>query len=924
MRGAAILALCGPLVLATPALAERAAVRVGNHPGHGRIVLDLAAPDIPYRVEEGPEGTFLRLAPGVQPDLAAARRPPRNVTALEGTADGLRIRIRPGARLRHYRLGSRLVLDVLDAAASPAPTPPATTSPGSATPAGTASPGLAAPRPAPTPATESPVPPSSVPAPPGLAAAAPPPAPASVAPERPAGIPLRTAAAEGGRALLLPGSAEAGLAILRRGDLLLLVLDQPQAYDPSPLRDDPVFGSLRVERLPEATILTLPIAAPAGLAARRQNGQWLIAPIPVPPRERSILAEPSEGRVVFRAAAPGRPVPVLDPETGLPLLVGTVREPGQAAPLPRNLAQMDLLSTQLGIAALARADSVALRRAGDRFILSGTSGAVLPEPPADAGAMTRLMELPNLPAAAAQERLRAQAASLAAAPPLARHLLRRAAAEGLLALGLAQEAQSMIRLAFQEDPRASADPRSLLVHAAAALLAGRPGEAQALRSANLPASDEVALWRAVLAASAGEGSAAAPAFAATLPILLAYPDPLRARLLPMAADSVLEAGDLPAARRLLQAAGERLDLALAAARLAEAEGRNDEALERLARIAEGRDRLARARALRRAAEIRLAAGTITPAAAAAALEAALFAWRGDTEEFGTRLRAAALRQQAGDGRGALDMLKETAEGYPDRAAQLRPLQEAALLQAMVQEPPTLAVALVEAHAPLLPAGIRAAEALLTLAERLNAMELPDRAATLATQALERAPAEARPTLALRVAALRLAAGDAAGAAAAIEKAPDLPDQAVERGLLLARAKATAGAAEEAASILRGLGTPGLPTLANLLAERRDWTGASDALLTLAAGTPSDPATPLNLLRATAFAALAGDASRLSAIRTGWLSKLGSGSVAEAVGLLTADPVRGLSDLPRLQRELDLFRGFPERLEAFRTAAASSR
>ncbi|MBP0492491.1 hypothetical protein [Roseomonas indoligenes] len=917
MRGAAFLALCGPLLLTAPALAERVAVRVGSHPGHGRIVLDLAAPNVAYRVEEGPDGALLHLTPGLEADLAAARRPPRNVTTLEATGEGLRLRTRPGTRLRHYRLGNRLVLDVLDAATSqPPPARIATPQPSAALPPAR----LAMPEPAPPRLATAPAPPPPAPAGP----AAPSAAPAPVAPEVPAGLPLRTVAAEGGRALLLPGTEAAGLAILRRGELLLLVLDGPHPLDPSPLRDDPVFAGLRVQRLPEATLLTLPMAAPAGLAARRQDGLWLITPVSAARRERSILAEPEEGRVVLRAAAPGRPVPVLDPETGLPLLLGTVREPGQAVPLARSLAQTDLIPTQLGIAALARADSVALRRAGDRFVLSGATGATLPDLTAEAGTMTRLMDLPALQPGPSQERLRAQAASLAAAPPLARLPLRRAAAEGLLALGLAQEAQSMMRLAFQEDPRSSTDARSLLVHAAAALLAGRAGEAQALRGTTLPANDEVALWRAALAASAGEASAAAPDFAATLPLLLAYPEPLRARLLPLAANSLLESGDLPAGRRLLRAAGERPDLALATARLAEAEGRTEEALDRLSRIAEGRDRLARAQALRRQAEIRLAGGAITPAAAAASLEASLFAWRGDLEEFGTRLRIAALRQTAGDGRGALDLLKETAETYPDRLEQLRPLQEAALLQVMAGEPPTLAAALVEANTALLPAGARGADALLALAERLGAMELPDRAAALAAQAVDRAPGEARPALALRLAALRLAAGDAPGAVATIEKAPPTPGQAVEHGLLLARAKTAQGSAEEALAVLRGLGTPGLPALANLLSERQDWPGASDALLALAAARPEDPSTAPDLLRATAFAALAGDPPRLAAIRATWLPKLGTGALADAVGLLTADPLRGLSDLPRLQRELDLFRGFPERLEAFRTAAASSR
>jgi hypothetical protein len=730
---------------------------------------------------------------------------------------------------------------------------------------------------------------------------------------------------EGARALLLPVPAETGLAILRRGETLLLVLDQPHALDTTPLRGDPVFGNLRVETLPEATILRLPIAAPAGLQARRQGQQWLLTPMPGPGRERSILAEAEEGRVILRASAPGRPIPIADPETGFPILVGTVREPGQAVPGARSLAQLDLLPTQLGVAALARADTATLRRVGDRFVLSGLAAGAIPvDPGAESAAMSRIMDLPNLEPGAAQERLRAQQSSIAAAPPLARLPLRRATAEGMLALGLAQEAQAMIRLAFQEDPRASADPRSLLLHAAAALMAGRLADAQPLANAALPENDEVTLWRAALAATAGNPAAASPGFAGSLPLLLGYPEPLRARLLPLAAEAMLEAGELPGARRLLRAAGDRPELALARARLAEAEDQPDSALDLYAAIAQGRDRPARARALRRATELRLKTGALDAAGAAAALEASLFAWRGDAEELATRLRIAALRATAGRARAALDLLKETAETFPDRAEQIRPAEEGALLQALTQEPPTVAIALYESQSQLLPRDERGAEALALLAERLAAMDLPDRGAALAQQALERAPTARRPAFATRLASLRLAAGDAKGALDALDAIPANPEEALPRGLLAARAKAALGAPEEAAAILRGLGTPALPALAALLAERRDWAGASDTLLALAATQPEDPSTAQEVLRAAAYAALAGDSARLAALRAAWLEKLGTGPIAEAVALLTADPVRGLSDLPRLQRELNLFRGFPHKLDAFRTAAVSSR
>ncbi|RYI88237.1 MAG: hypothetical protein EON47_21995, partial [Acetobacteraceae bacterium] len=105
---------------------DRVAVRVGDHPGHGRIVLDWPAPPA-FTQEEAGEAMVLRFRGGAVFDLSAARRPPRNVASLTAEADGIRIGLRPGARARVFRIGPKLVVDIQDPvapAAAAAPTPP--------------------------------------------------------------------------------------------------------------------------------------------------------------------------------------------------------------------------------------------------------------------------------------------------------------------------------------------------------------------------------------------------------------------------------------------------------------------------------------------------------------------------------------------------------------------------------------------------------------------------------------------------------------------------------------------------------------------------------------------------------------------------------------------------------------------------------
>lgn len=965
--------------LARVAVAEGVAARAGDHPGHGRLVFDWPAPPA-YTLDQQGDEVLLRFPPGTT--LQLPRKLPRNLLAATADAEAVRLTLRPGARARHHRLGGRVVVDLLDPppevprqeprlrpatakARPPAPTPvpvapvlvaPALVPPASVDPA-TIVPLTAVP-PASTPLLQTPAiiaRPAAAAEPPQAEAASrpagppslppPPPAPPPTPPARLLAVPSRPPA------LLLPFPVGTGAAVLRRGEDILLVFDSPAAPDLGPLRGNPAFGGLRAEALPGATLFRLPLAPPAQLRARREPAGWVLEAVRTAaeagPPGPALLVEAEPGpppRLLLHAVAPGRVVPVTDPETGLPLLLGTLREGQEAVPVGRRLPEMDLPPTLLGAAVLARSDGIALQPGNGRFMLTASGGtrlaldAGVAQPPAASG-MTRSFELPAQATAELLARLQGLQAGIAGAPPLGRMPQRRAAGEALLALGLPQEAQAMLLLGFAEDPRAGADPRYAALSAAAALLAGRVGEAEALRSAAWPESDEATLWRAALAAAQGEWRLAGPGFAATLPLLLAYPEALRARLLPQAALALAEAGEGAALGRLLAASGPTAagpaaeDLALPRAILAEAEGKAEEALAGYDRIAAGRDRRARARAIRRGVELRLASGQIDAKQAARALEASLFAWRGDAAEVETRLRLAALQREAGDGRGALALVRETAAMLPDQAAALQPALRDSFLAALAEAPPLAAVALFDAYPALLPADPRGEAAVQMLVERLLALDLGDRAAALLRQAMEQAGGASRGALGLRLATLRLEEGDAAGALAALadSAAAELPtDMVVSRTVVAARAEAQRGRQPEGIAALRALGPAGGEALSDVLAEQADWPGAAAALEAhLAASLPASP-TALGdaqrrlLLRQATLLALAGDDAALAALRVAQAARMGEGPLAEAFALLTADPLRGLADLPRLQRELQLFRSLPARLEALRAGAPVTR
>jgi len=747
-----------------------------------------------------------------------------------------------------------------------------------------------------------------------------------------------------GRAISLDLGAETSAAIFRHGDWVIAVFDRSEALDLSQLQDSAIFRNMEARQTGDATILQMRLAQPGTLRPRREGNAWVMEAfrdaVEANRALTAITPELDQGppaRLVLRAARPGRSVTVLDPETGSPLLVGTLREAGQAVAIGRRQPEFQLLPAMLGVAVLPRGDNIQLRALNDRFILqaSGMDSLRLGvdagrEPLAEAATLSRIMDLPSASAATLLERMRTASANIAGAGPLGRAEARRHAAETLLAMGMPQEAQAMATLALQEDPRAGADARLVMVQAAAALVAGREAEARQLENPQLPSSDETTLWRGFLAAARGDHAVAGPAIAASLPLLLSYPRPLAQRLVPIAIESLAAAGEITAANRLADADPDNPSLHLARGMVAEADGRIDDALAAYRQAMRGRDRLRRARAIRRSVELRLAVGELDAAGAIAELEAALFAWRGDADELNARIRLAELQREAGNGRGAFELLQETQRFFPERDNDLRPHLRAAFASALQSAPPLNAAAFFDAHPEFLPedeAGIRS---VLVLADRLAALDLVDRASAVLRDALARLtdPAARRP-VSTKLAAIRLAEGDAPGALAALEAATDGNGQEVERAILRGRALARAGNRRVAEGVLSELGDDGAEALAEIRAAAQDWLGAASAMMQhIDAKVPPAPA-PLgpvmrrNLARAAAYAAMANDTALLAQLRDTYGARMQGGPLAEAFTLLTGESLRGIQDLPRLQREISQLRLLPERLGGLNTPAPAA-
>ncbi len=876
------------LLLLAPGLAwAQAPVKVGSFPGYGRIVFEFIRPT-GFEVAEA-DGRAQVTFTGA-PALGKAKGLPRNVRAIEGAAGSATLLLAPGARIRSTRQGTRVVIDVLD----PVPGQPARAAQAAR---------------APTPAPAAPPVPTiaAVPA----KAEEPPPA------ARPASI-------------LVSLDAGIGAAAFRRAEVGMVVFDQRVPLDLTALGGGPVFAEASVRFGQASTMLSVPLPASQSLALSREPGGWRVtlADDAAPPA--SIEAEPSPGGLLLKLGNPGRVVTVADPATGLALLVGTVNPAAGTGPAltpARRTPGYALAPTWLGVVVEPVSDLIELRPAPGGFALSSPGLPAVAAPALPPEAFTRRFDLPDLPVAALTQRLTAQQAAAAAAPPRARTGSRMAVAQSLLCLGLATEAQAVLGLIAAEDPIAAADPKLTGLMAVAALLAGRSAEAAGLDDPRLDGADDVALWRGVRDAMRETDAEAGRGLARLLPLADAYPAALRDRLRPLIVEAAVSTAQGAAvAGALAKADDHTLDFARALQRERERDGDAAGALAAYDALAAGRDQLTQVRAGVRAAELRLREGALTPAQAADVLEREAAIWRGDARESRMRLRVAELRAAAGAFRPALEMLRDTEQLFPAQQPAIRAAM-AGVVRAMLAQPqavePLELVTIVSDYAGLLPDG--AGDGLsAVLADKLMALDLPGRAAPVLASLMAAAPAgPVRAGIGARLAQVQLenAAAPAAEAALKASDAPGLPAPLAEqRTLALARARAAQGDLGGAAAGLQALGTPAADDLrATLLSQASDWPGSLAALSDLAAktvpveGALSDGMQDTVLRQATA-AAQAHDAATLAELSRRDGERL-AGPRADLFRVLTAAPLQSSADLPRAAAELAMARTLPDRLHS---------
>ena len=704
--------------------------RFGQHPNFSRMVFDWSS-NVRYGIQNDGDGNvvvrFDRPAQIRIEDraLRAARgfaKASAQVTAGETLVD-----LKVDGRVRHFRDGFKVVVDVFDAPAKD--TPERVIAGVEEKPAEPATPAPPAPEPAPGPVAEkiepdpAPVPDEATGQPISLAAPslAAEPAPGldepmvslsstiaepvsltapTLAPENPGSVPssapdlkVEVVSEVDGALLRFPFVGRTGAAIFRRGGSLWVVFDRLARIDTALIQAEAGEFIRDIEQVPHssATVLRLTTIPGYNALSFREGARWevVLAPQLLKP-EDALGVNTSVGSVATVTVGPTLPaaaVRIVDPEIGDEIRVVPVYAPGEGVAQRFLYPDFKLLASIQGVALIPQSDRVEVRAGEDRVIISAVGGLRL----TDATARNRVLASGGGDALERMYRFtewrhgefgdydaahRELLAQLQMMEPDTRNTGRIQLARFYLAHGLADRASGLLEVVAAREPEMTRVPSFKALRGASRFLMGdTDGAERDLFDRELDAEPEIDLWRAAVRGAQGEVVTSSFELQTAERFVQDYPDALRTHFAFLGTDVALSAGDPVAAEFWLEVIGdaqltpaERDRRRVFEADIAARNGEIDTAISLYDRTINGRDRLSRALATMAKTELLLLEEDITPSEAVDELDRLRYVWRGDGLEFKILRRLGELEIAAGRYRDGLRTLKRAASNFPENPA----------------------------------------------------------------------------------------------------------------------------------------------------------------------------------------------------------------------------------------------------------------
>jgi len=668
-----------------------------------------------------------------------------------------------------------------------------------------------------------------------------------------------------------------GVAVFLREPYVWAVFDKRAQLNLAALRDAGSGVVSMIEQLPVGSGTVVRMIPKPGLNPRvdLEGTNWVIRfqpsklepQVPVALRVR---AEAANGALLELPISEfGQLLRIPDPEVGDMITVATLKAPGHGIAGRRRYPEFSLLPSAQGIAVEQYGDDIMVRDAGDRGLTIHTPGGLqisaVGQGAEEGGDFlgprvfnfNNWMRNKNEPFIPARQDLFATVISV---PQDRRDDARLDLARFSFARGYGPEALGVLRTIEYANQDMASQPEFRALKAAIQVYMGRPLEARmALLDPGLDRFQEIALWRGAMYLQSGEAKKAAAQFRAGEPALQTYPDPIKTNLAVQLVEASLADLDIGTAGIWLGQLGdglEKMPRSVAArvvfnqGALARDSRKLDEAEQLWTKLKKGQDAWNAARAEFALIELGLQQETIEPDEAIERLDRLRYQWRGDELELAVLRRLGQLYLAKNDYRKGLNTLRTAVTYYPDKnqvkdVAQtmteaFRKLHLAGVADGL---PPLTALSLYDDFRELTPAGPEGDLMIQRLADRLVAVDLLDRAASLlAHQVRYRLKGEDRARVGAKLALVMLLDRNPKGALSALRNSfqPNLPyDVEDDRRRIRAKATMELGRFEDAIALLAGDVSREADLLrANIYWSTKDYSEAAKVLQRLA-GDPLD-------------------------------------------------------------------------------------
>ena len=956
-------------------------VRVGDHEKYLRLVFDWRKP-VDYAIDESGAQVRLRFAGAARINMTALRKQlPADFAGAAAKSESGALTLtfpkRANWRIRHFKVGAKVVVDFLRGADSTARAPAAAAKteqaakqPETKQPAPEAKkepeepPPAAAPVPkvqegaiAEAPATgETPATAGDAPADGGKAPEAAADAAKDGAPDSAADAKAKPAAGTSKAvSLVFEWPEPVGAAVFRREPYVWVVFDKRAELNLAALRTAGADVVSMIEQLPVGTGTVVRLIPKEGLSPQvdREGSNWVIrfrpgAISPQVPIALRVRPEADQGtQLELPVTEFGQIIHIPDPDVGDMIVAATVRAVGQGIAGLRRYPEFELLPSAQGVGMEPLSDDVDIRNAGDRGLVISAPGGLQISAIGQGSAKSstylgpRVFNLANWlhgkdePFITARQEL---FADVVQAKPERRDDARLDIARFYFARGFGSEAIGVLRTIEFENQDMASQPEFRALKGATLVLMGRPYEARKdLLDPGLDQYQEIELWRGSMFLQSGEAKKAAAHFRAGEPALQSYPEPLKSQLAIQLVEASLADLDVATAARWLdQLSGmhDKLRRDLAArviydqGELARDSRKLDDAVKIWTKAKEGSDRWAAAHSEYSLIDLGLQQETITPDQAIERLDRLRFQWRGDDLELNVLERLGNLYLAKNEYRKGLTTLRTAVTYFPEkeRVKEIAKTMTDAFRKLHLageadRLPPLKALALYDDFRELTPAGPEGDLMIQRLADRLVAVDLLDRAASLlAHQVRYRLKGEERARVGEKLALILLLDRNPKGALAALRNSfqPNLPyDLEDDRRRIRAKATMELGRNEEAIALLAGDVSREADLLrASIYWSTQDYAEAAKVLQRLAGDPLEQGSYPEDqaryILNWAVALRLKRDEAGIKMLRDLYGPGMAKSKLADAFAYISSDEpdnVKNIEEMSKRIAEADKFDGF---------------